>query len=315
MQIHVIIPCYRVNRQILNVLSGIGPEVAMVFVVDDGCPDRCADFVSAHCIDPRVKVLRHPNNQGVGAAMVTGIKAAVAAGADVIVKIDGDGQMDPSLIEKFVTPIRATRADFTKGNRFYQLEYLRGMPVLRVVGNAGLSFLSKLSSGYWSVMDPTNGFLAIHAKVARTMPLDKLAKGYFFESDLLFQLNLLRAVIEDIPMSAKYRDEVSNLSITRALAQFSYLHLNRLCKRVFYNYYLRDFNIASLMLLLALPMLGFGVVFGMTEWSKSIATGMTVSSGTVMLAALPAILGLQLLLTALQYDMSQQPHIPIHDKL
>lgn len=247
--------------------------------------------------------------------MVTGMRAAIDAGADVIVKIDGDGQMDPSLIEKFVAPIRSTRADFTKGNRFYQLGYLRGMPMSRVIGNAGLSFLSKLSSGYWSVMDPTNGYLAIHAKVARAMPLEQLSKGYFFESDLLFQLNLLRAVIEDIPMSAVYQDEVSNLSISGALAQFSYLHLTRLFKRVFYNYYLRDFNIASLMLLLALPMLGFGVIFGLIEWSNSIATGLTVSSGTVMLAALPAILGLQLLLTALQYDMSQQPHIPIHDKL
>lgn len=315
MQIHVIVPCYRVNRHILNVLSGMGPDVAMVFVVDDGCPDRCADFVATHCIDPRVKVLCHPINLGVGAAMVTGMKAALAAGADVIVKVDGDGQMDPALIGKLVAPIWNARADFTKGNRFYQLEYLRGMPATRVIGNAGLSLLSKLSSGYWSVMDPTNGFLAIHAKIARAIPLNKLAKGYFFESDLLFQLNLLRAVIEDVPMPAKYEDEVSNLSITGALVQFSYLHLNRLCKRIFYNYYLRDFNIASLLFLLALPMLGFGVVFGITEWSKSIATGLTVSSGTVMLAALPAILGIQLLLTALQYDMSQQPRIPIHDKL
>ena len=315
MLIHVVIPCYRVNKQILKVLSAIGPEVSTVFVVDDGCPEGCADFVKAHCTDPRVRVLHHSYNQGVGAAMITGIRAAIDAGADVIVKIDGDGQMDPALIEKFVAPIQSARADFTKGNRFYQLGYLRGMPVSRIVGNAGLSFFSKLSSGYWSVMDPTNGYVAIHARVANAIPLNQLARGYFFESDLLFQLNLLRAVIEDIPMPAVYQDEKSHLSITRTLAQFSYLHLTRLFKRIFYNYYLRDFNIASLMLLLALPMLGFGVIFGANEWSKSIATGMTVSSGTVMLAALPAILGLQLLLTALQYDMSQQPRIPIHDKL
>jgi dolichol-phosphate mannosyltransferase len=315
MKIHVVIPCFRVNRQILNVISAIGAEVSAVFVVDDGCPEHCADYVLAHCTDPRVRILRHTHNQGVGAAMVTGMKAAIDAGADVIVKIDGDGQMDPALIEKFVEPIRSARADFTKGNRFYHLGYLRDMPLSRVIGNAGLSFLSKLSSGYWSVMDPTNGYLAIHAKVAHAMPLDELAKGYFFESDLLFQLNLVRAVIEDIPMSSVYRDEKSNLSIPHALAQFSYLHLTRLFKRIFYNYYLRDFNIASLMLLLALPMLGFGVVFGISEWSNSIATGMTVSSGTVMLAALPAILGSQMLLTALQYDMSQQPRTPIHDKL
>nr|WP_295774136.1 glycosyltransferase family 2 protein [Rhodoferax sp.] len=315
MQIHVVIPCYRVNRQILGVLASIGTEVSAVFVVDDGCPENCADYVTTHCTDTRVTVLRHIHNQGVGAAMVTGMRAAICAGAEVIVKIDGDGQMDPALIEKFVAPIRTTRADFTKGNRFYQLRYLRGMPVSRIIGNAGLSFLSKLSSGYWSIMDPTNGYIAIHASVARALPLDQLAKRYFFESDLLFQLNLLRAVIEDIPMSAVYRDEKSHLSIFRTLIQFSYLHTARLLKRVFYNYYLRDFNIASLMLLLALPLLMFGIIFGATEWNNSITTGMTVSSGTVMLAALPAILGLQLLLTALQYDMSQQPRIPIHDKL
>jgi glycosyltransferase involved in cell wall biosynthesis len=315
MVIHVVIPCYAVRRHILKVISDIGVEITAIHVVDDACPENTGSFVEVTCRDSRVQIHRHQTNQGVGGAVITGMQAALAQGADIVIKIDGDGQMNPTLIPKFVKPLQQGHADYTKGNRFYQLEYLHDMPLIRLLGNAALSFFSKLSSGYWGVMDSTNGYFAIHAKVAATLPLDKIARGYFFESDLLFRLNLLRAVVEDIPMPAIYRDERSNLSVIKATGQFAVLHTIRLFKRVFYNYFLRDFNAASLMLLAALPLLGFGVVFGIIKWYEGIAAHMTVSSGTVMLSALPVILGLQLLLSALQYDIYQQPQFPIHNKL
>lgn len=313
--IHVVIPCYKARRHILKVIAGLGSEVGVVHVVDDACPEGTGDYVEKNCRDARVRVHRHIVNQGVGGAVVTGLRAALAQGAGIIVKIDGDGQMDPALIPKFVRPIQRGRADYTKGNRFHQREYLRGMPLVRLLGNSALSFLCKLSFGYWSVMDPTNGYLAIHAKVAAALPLEKVARDYFFESDLLFRLNLLRAVVEDIPMPAVYKDEESHLSVTRSIGQFAASHAVCLGKRVFYSYFLRDFNAASLMLLVALPLLGFGVIFGVLEWTRSIATQTVVSSGTVMLAALPIILGLQLFLSAIQYDIYQQPDVPIHDQL
>lgn len=315
MVIHVVIPCYQVRQHILSVISAVGSEVTTIHVVDDACPESTGNFVQQNCRDSRVQIHRHTTNQGVGGAVITGMRAALAQGANVIIKIDGDGQMDPTLIPKFVKPLRRGQADYTKGNRFYQLEYLRDMPIIRLLGNAALSFLSKLSSGYWGVMDPTNGYFAIHANVAAALPLDKISRGYFFESDLLFRLNTLRAVVEDIPMPSIYRDERSNLSVIKSTGQFAGLHTTRLFKRIFYNYFLRDFNAASLMLVVALPLLGYGLVFGIAKWHEGTVANMSVSSGTVMLAALPIILGLQLLLSALQYDIYQQPHVPIHNKL
>ncbi len=311
----VVIPSYETREQILQVIQKIGPEVAAIFVVDDACPDQTGAYVEQFCPDPRVKVIFHEENTGVGGAFITGLKVAIARGAEIVVKIDGDGQMDPALIPTLIRPIIQQKADYAKGNRFFRLENLQGMPRSRLLGNAALSFFSKLSSGYWSAMDPTNGFLAIHAKVARELPWEKISRRYFFESDLLFRLSTIRAVVTDIPMKAVYAGEKSNLKIGRALFEFLGLHLTRIFKRIFYLYILRDFNAASLMLLTGLPLAAFGVCFGLYHWCKGVATLVFASSGTVMLAAMPVILGGQLLLSALQYDMNNEPRKPIHPDL
>ena len=214
-KIAVLIPSYKVKSHILEVIRLIGPEVCKIYVVDDCCPDGSGDFVIQHCTDERVIVLRNPVNLGVGGAVMTGYRTAIADGIDIIVKIDGDGQMDPSLISDFVSPIIAGNADYTKGNRFFNLEKISEMPKIRLFGNAVLSFMTKLSSGYWELFDPTNGYTAIHSEVAKHLPLDKISQRYFFETDMLFRLNTLGAVVIDIPMDAKYEDEVSNLKVSR----------------------------------------------------------------------------------------------------
>ena len=183
-------------------------------------PKRQRRFHHENCTDARVIVLRNPQNLGVGGAVLTGYRAAIEAGADVIIKIDGDGQMDPGLIPTFIAPIIAGEADYTKGNRFFDLEEIRAMPRVRLIGNAALSFMTKLSSGYWNLFDPTNGYTAIHAHVARHLPFEKISSGYFFETDMLFRLNTLRAVVIDVPMDAKYGDEVSNLKISKTAGKF-----------------------------------------------------------------------------------------------
>src|SRR5215208_5561111 len=157
----VVIPAFRVSRQVLGVISQIGEEVHRIYVVDDACPEGSGDLVQAQCPDPRVKVLRHQVNGGVGAAVITGYRAAVQDGADIIVKVDGDGQMDPALLHDFVAPIAAGQADYTKGNRFFNLEGLERMPRTRLIGNGILSFMNKVSSGYWDIFDPTNGYTAV----------------------------------------------------------------------------------------------------------------------------------------------------------
>lgn len=313
--IAVVIPSFRVRRHILDVIARIGSEVSAIYVVDDCCPEESGRFVQSQCLDPRVKVVFHTENQGVGGAVMSGYQAAIVDGHDILVKVDGDGQMNPDLIPAFVAPLLAGEADYCKGNRFFHLEEIHRMPAIRLIGNAALSFMSKLSTGYWGLFDPTNGYTAIHAKVASHLPMDKISKRYFFETDILFRLNTLRAMVVDIPMHAVYGDEESNLRISKILPEFFAKHFKNSLKRVFYNYYLRDMSIGSLELPLGLALMAFGIIFGTVHWIES-SQGHTFSSaGTVMLAALPILAGLQLFLAFIGGDIANQPQRPIHKLL
>jgi len=314
-RIAVVVPAFRVKAQIGQVLAAIGPEVAAIYVVDDACPEGSGDLVEASVSDPRVRVLRHERNRGVGGATLTGYRQALADGLDVIVKLDGDGQMDPGRIADLVRPILEDEADYVKGNRFFDLEGLRPMPKVRLIGNALLSFVTKLSTGYWHLFDPTNGFTAIDARVAAMLPLGKLSEGYFFESDVLFRLGTLRAVVQDVPMPARYGSEQSGLAPSRVAAEFLRKHAANTAKRIFYGYYLRDFNIASLELLLGPLFLGIGTIVGVMGWTRSHVAGEFASSGTVMLAALPILLGVQLLLAFFGYDLQNVPREPLRRRL
>ena len=313
--IAAVIPCFRVTDHILAVLAGLPREVERIYVVDDACPDGTADLVEKRCPDPRVRVLRHQRNQGVGGATITGYQAALADGARVIVRLDGDGQMDPRFLPRLVRPILEGEADYAKGNRFYALESLQGMPRIRLIGNSLLSFASKLSSGYWNSFDPTNGFTAIHADVLRELPIDKLARGWFFESDLLFRLGTVRAVVCDVPMPARYGDEQSSLVIRRIAGEFAWRHAANTMKRIFYSYYLRNFNIASIEIAVGLLLLLFGGWVGISAWIEGAARNVPATSGTVMLAALPVLVGLQLVLAFLSYDMQNIPREVLHRRL
>lgn len=309
--IAVIIPCYRVKDHILDVLDRIGPEVHSIYIVDDACPDGTGDWVKGQSADPRLHVLSHVTNQGVGGAMCTGYARALEDGHEIMVKLDGDGQMDPALIPTLISPLLNKQADYAKGNRFHNPDDLVQMPTVRIFGNACLSFLTKLASGYWTIFDPTNGFTAIHANALKHIPLEKIARRFFFESDMLFRLNTIRAVVMDVPMSAKYGTETSNLKILRTIPEFLYKNGRNFLKRLLYNYYLRDFTVASLEILLGLAGILFGGGFGAIKWTQSIASGVPVSSGTVMLSALPIILGTQMLLAFLNFDIQSVPRLPL----
>ncbi len=310
--IAVVIPCFRVKHHIASVIAAMPASVTWIVCVDDCCPDGSGDLIATIAEqDSRVVLARHAQNQGVGGAMLTGYRVALDRGADILVKMDGDGQMDAQLLPLFIAPIAAGQADYTKGNRFYRPESLREMPGMRLFGNAVLSFLSKLSTGYWNIFDPTNGYTAIHARVAEQMPHDKIAKRYFFETDVLYHLNTIRAVVMDIPMDAKYGDEESSLKIGRILGPFLRGHLRNIWRRFFYNYILRDFSMATVATLLGLPLLIFGIGFGIERWIHSLATGLAASPGTVMLSALPIITGIQLLLIAMNIDVANVPRQPV----
>lgn len=315
MRVAVVIPCFRVIPHILGVLERIGPEVDRIYCIDDACPDRSGDHVEAGCRDARVQVIRHSENQGVGGAMMTGYAHAIADGAGVIVKIDGDGQMDPALVPAFIAPLLAGEADYTKGNRFYDLSNIGRMPIARLVGNAVLSFLTKLSTGYWDIFDPTNGYTAIHAGVARLIPSEKVSRRYFFETDFLFRLGTFRAVVVDVPMDAVYGDEKSNLRISRVLFEFTAKHARNCGKRIVYNYFLRDLSLASLELVAGSTLMSFGGAYGAWHWLRSAETGIPAHLGTIMIATMAVLVGLQLLLGFLAYDISNTPRYPLQRRL
>ena len=198
-------------------------------------------------------------------------------------------------------------ADYTKGNRFFRPESVQAMPPVRLFGNAVLSFMTKLSCGYWNLMDPTNGYTAARTCVLAELPLDKLEKRYFFETDMLFRLNTLRAVVKDIPMDSVYADEESNLKIGKVLHEFLKKHASRLWRRYVYNYFVRDFNVGTLYSLFGVLLLTVGTTFGAMHWLDSALSKHPATSGTVMLAALPVLIGIQFLIAFLHYDVSNLP--------
>ena len=310
-KIAVVLPCYRSKAHVLDVISRIGPEVFLIIAIDDACPDGTGAHIKALCTDPRVEVARNDMNLGVGGAVIRGYRIALERHADIVVKIDSDGQMDPALLPQIVHPISERLADYTKGNRFFNIEDVRGMPGMRVFGNAGLSFLTKLSTGYWNVFDPTNGYTAIHRTALGMLPLDKLDRRFFFESDMLFRLYIASAVVVDVPMRAIYADEQSHLLVRSVVGPFFVKNVRNFLKRLLYRYFLRDMNIGSLELLVGGVLLLFGFVFGVTEWVSAAAAEVTASAGTVMLAGLPILVGVQLILGFFAFDIMAVPRIPL----
>ncbi len=314
-RIAVIIPCYKVTGHILEVIGAIGPEVSAIYCVDDACPHFSADLIESQSADPRVRVVRRAENGGVGAAVLSGYTQAVADGMDILVKVDGDGQMDPTLLPHFVNPILRGEADYTKGNRFWDLTQIRQMPWIRRVGNLGLSFLAKASTGYWDTFDPTNGYTAIHARVAERLPVNSISKRYFFETDVLFRLNTMRAVVADVPMDARYGDEESNLSVGKVLGEFALKHLRNLFKRIIYNYYLRDLSIASFELVASAVLLLGGAAYGGWHWWQAAQQDLPSPVGTVVLPAIALVSGLQFLLAFIGYDIAGIPRRALHGAL
>lgn len=315
MKIAVAIPCYKVKKHVLNVISRIPAIVDRIYAVDDACPESSGQWIEEHGNDPRLVVLYNDENQGVGGAVLRAYKEALADGMDIIVKVDGDGQMAPELIPLFVKPIMNSQCDYTKGNRFFRLESLESMPRVRLLGNAALSFITKASCGYWNIMDPTNGYTAIHSAILRELPLEKISKRYFFETDMLFRLNTVRAVVRDVPMDSLYEDEKSNLHIKTVLPEFIKNNIKRLVKRYGYSYWLRDFNIASIYSVLGVLLLCISAIFGGYHWLIGNLNNELNSSGTVMLAALPVIIGFQFLIAFLQFDMANVPSEPLAPQL
>lgn len=310
-RIAVVLPCYKAREHVLEVVAGIGPEVFLIVAVDDACPEGTGRLIRERCTDPRVVVVDNPTNLGVGGATLHGYRVALERGADIVVKMDSDGQMDPALLPAIVHPVAEGLADYAKGNRFFHIDGLQEMPGVRVFGNAGLSFLSKFSTGYWNIFDPANGYTAIHRVALSALPMDRIDNRYFFESDMLFRLYLAGAVVMDVPMAARYGTEVSNLHVGHVAMPFLFKNLRNFAKRVFYRYFLRDVNFGTLELVVGTLLLLFGSVFGLVKWIDSATSGIPATAGQVMLTGLPILVGVQMILGFFSFDFQAVPRVPL----
>ena len=303
--IAVVIPAYNPDEKLLAVIEQIDENIQFILVVDDGSTSTESKSIFGAILDKRVTLLSHLKNQGVGAAMKTGYSKAIRLNADVVVKIDADGQMDPAIIGRFANPVMDREADYAKGNRFHSLKSLQSMPKVRIIGNSILTILSKTSSGYWSVNDPTNGYTAISGLALKMLDIDKLENRYFFESDLLFRLNLMDVKVIDVPMNARYMDEQSNLKIGRAAFEFSIKLVRNFGKRLFLVYFIREFNLASLQLLLGTTFTGFGFSMGIYHYLDSASKNIATPTGTLILISMSLLAGLQLLLAFTNFDIQR----------
>ena len=300
-----VIPTYKAASTICTVVRNALAYVDVVVVVDDACPQRSGELVAEHFEGlPSVVVVRHEVNRGVGGATKTGIAKAFELGADIIIKLDADNQMDtryiPSIVEAFETD---PAIEFVKGNRFINMNLLTAMPKRRLIGNSVLSLLLKCSSGYWNLIDPTNGYLAFRASKLRQLPWRDLSERYFFEAHVLCMLGMRKARIAEMEMPAIYGDEPSSLSLMKVIVEFPPKLLKLYIKRVLFQYFIYDVNIGSLYLLLGFLLATGGILFGAYQWIESVITRVPRTTGTVMLAVLPVLMGFQFLLNALMHDV------------
>ncbi len=307
-RIAAVVPAYKEEKMISQVIDTMPEFVDHIVIIDDHSPDDTSAVVQAST-DDRVVLIRHEVNQGVGGAIITGHRAAMELGADVNVIMAGDAQMDPAYLPALLDHVTIEGYGFAKANRFFAPESFEGMPRYRIFGNIVLSFMTKLASGYWHLFDPQNGYTAIRTEVLRRVPLDNVARRYSFENDLLIHLNILQVPAVDVPIPAVYGEEVSSIKLGRVVPELLSLLTRGFWRRIWYRYVLWSFSPIALLLVLGLLLFVFGV--GVAIWvCFQIAASVVATAATVMLAALPLMLGTQMLISALQLDIQASPSTP-----
>lgn len=310
--IAVVIPAYNVERKIEGVLKSLPSFMRHIIVVDDASSDRTNEIAQqVASSDSRIILIKHQTNQGVGGAMITGFNKALELKPQIVVKIDGDGQMPLEHLTDILLPLIKGEADYTKGNRFYELEQLRQMPFPRLLGNGILGFVVRFVSGYWNIYDPTNGYVAINSEILKRLEFNQLDRRYFFETSMLINLNLMKAKVVDIPIPAVYRNEQSSLRIGSIIMRFPWLLIKGFLRRLWFRHLLSEFTIVGLFFVLGSLLFSFGSCFGLIKWIKSSITGSIATAGTVMLAALPLLLGFILIVEAIALDITGVPTIPL----
>jgi glycosyltransferase involved in cell wall biosynthesis len=305
-RVAAVVPAYNESAHISEVILRMPDYVDLIVIVDDASTDGTAQKAESMG-DPRVQIVRNPAQRGVGGATLAGIRSALGRAADLIVKVDGDGQMDPARMVDLLQPLVREGYDYAKANRFLHSVALRQMPLPRLMGNFALTFLTKLASGYWHIFDPQNGYVAITADAARALDLDNIANGFFFENDMLINLNVFHRRVKDVPIPAHYGDEESKLRLNRVLMTFPFQLARGFCRRIWEKYMLRDFSPIAVFWVVGAPLMIFGGSIGMLVWGHSLWSGRPASTGTVMLGILPFLIGFELILQAIILEIRESP--------
>lgn len=305
-RITTVIPAHNEASHIAQVVESIPEYVDHVVVVDDCSADDTFNAAVA-TEDRRLIVLKTSSNQGVGGATLFGYGKALELESDIVVKMDGDGQMAPEYMLALLDALIEQEYDYAKGNRFLAAESLAFMPRHRLLGNVVLTFMTKLASGYWHLFDPQNGYTAIKAGALRPLNFNSIHKRFFFENDMLVNLNLSNRRVKDVPIPARYGLEKSDLNPFKISVTFPMLLMRRFLRRIYEKYVLRDFSPIALFFFSGLSLFGWGFLFGAYLWIETAITARPTPTGTIMLAVLPLILGFQLLLQAIVLDIQQTP--------
>jgi dolichol-phosphate mannosyltransferase len=308
-KIAIVIPYYNAANQIKNVLAKIPGYVTMVVVVNDNSPQPLpTDLCEVLHEDVELFVLINIKNLGVGGATKHGFQFVLDYGAHVVIKVDADDQMDLNFLPKLIKPLIENKCDVAKGNRFRDFKALKKMPLTRRVGNLTLSFLTKMATGYWNNFDPTNGYIAIKTSLISAIDLEKLSNRYFFETSLLAQFYFEKAIVKDVAMPAIYADEKSSMNVWKMPFVFGGKLLSTFFKRILKEYFLYDFNIGSMYILTGTPLFFFGIIYGAVKWLEYYTLKIPAPTGTIMIITLSIILGFQLILQAIQYDIIKAPN-------
>lgn len=316
-RVAVVIPAFRARATISRVLAAIGPEVSAIYVVDDKCPDGSGELAFRECADPRLTVLHNSSNLGVGGAVKRGYRQALADGADIIVKLDADAQMDPRHIPRLIAPILKGSADYAKGDRFAPVERmppgtprdaLAEMPLSRHLANRAISLIHRLATGYWSIRDPANGYTAVHARALRRIPMKALADCFFFETDMLFRLNLSDAMVVDVPLPAHYPGSSSSLSLRRVAPRFAAMMVRRCLERLRFRYFRGRPNLVTMKLSAGSMMIAAAAI--MASWSLMPVAGAGQAGGSGLIWSL-LLIGFGLLVAALIVDSRRRPGPPV----
>lgn len=305
-KICIVVPAYNEEKLIIDTLSSIPDYVDSIVVVDDKSTDSTLGKIN-QIDDTRLEIISHKKNQGVGAAIISGYKKSMQLGCDITAVMAGDNQMDPNQLTRLLDPLVEDKCDYSKGNRLLGPNARKGMPRFRLFGNSLLSFMNKLCSGYWDIMDPQNGYTALRNDKMKQLPLENIYSRYGYPNDMLIKLNALGFRVCDIVMPPRYQSEKSKIFVPTFIIRVSHILIKGFIWRLKEKYFLQSLHPLLFFYLMGFTMVPFGILAsGYMLYLRIITGGITASS--VLIPMFLLIMGFQSLFFAMLFDMQSTKH-------